>query len=77
MPRSLLSCYDNIVRSLDSISSAYGRQGPSQRLAHKTLAQLENAAIEDIFQSGLHEFVTVFLEGNNQLGIAISEQYLV
>lgn len=76
MPRSLLSCYDNIVRSLDSISSAYGRQGPSQRLAHKMLAQLENAAIEDIFQSGLHEFVTLFLEGNNQLGIAISEQYL-
>ena len=77
MPRSLLCCYDNIVRSLDSLSSAYGRQGPSQRLAHKTMAQLENAAIEDIFQSGLHEFVTIFLESNNQLGVAISEQYLV
>ena len=77
MPRSLLCCYDNIVRSLDSISSAYGRQGPSQRQSHKTMAQLENAAIEDIFQSGLHEFVTTFLESNNQLGIAISEQYLV
>lgn len=77
MPRSLLSCYDNIVRSLDSLSSAYGRQGASQRLGHKILAQLENAAIEDIFQSGLHEFVTLFLESNNQLGGAISEQYLV
>ena len=77
MPRSLLCCYDNIVRSLDSISSAYGRQGPSQRQSHKILAQLENAAIEDIFQGGLHEFVTVFLESNNQLGIAITEQYLV
>ena len=42
-----------------------------------TLAQLENAAIEDIFQSGLHEFVTTFLESNNQLGAAITEQYLV
>ena len=77
MPRSLLFCYENIVRSLDSISQAYGRQGPSQRLAHKTLALLENAAIEDIFQSGLHEFVTQFLEDNNQLGAAIIEQYLV
>ena len=77
MPRSLISCYDNLVRSLDSLSSAYGRQGPSQRLAHRTLAQLENAAIEDIFQSGLHEFVTLFLESNNQLSAAITEQYLV
>ena len=76
MPRSLLSCYDNIVRSLDSISSAYGRQGPSQRLAHKVLAQLENAEIEEIFQNGLHEFVTTFLDDNNRIGIAISEQYL-
>lgn len=77
MPRSLISCYDNIVRSLDSVSQAYGRQGASQRLAHKTMAQLENAAIETIFQSGLHEFITTFLEDNNQLGAAIMEQYLV
>ncbi|MCW6510574.1 alpha-E domain-containing protein [Lichenifustis flavocetrariae] len=77
MPRSLISCYDNIVRSLDSISQAYGRQGPSQRLSHKTLAQLENSSIEAIFQSGLHEFITTFLEDNNQLGSAITEQYLV
>ena len=77
LPRSLLFCYQNIVQSLDSISQAYGRQGQSQRIAHRTLAQLENAAIEELFQSGLHEFVTQFLEDNNQLGLAISEQYLV
>lgn len=77
MPRSLICCYENIVRSLDSLSAAYGRQGPSQRLAHKTLAHLENAAIEDVFQSGLHEFVTTFLDDNNQIGVAIVEQYLV
>lgn len=76
MPRSLLSCYENIVRSLDSIGRSYGRQGASQRLARKTMARLENASIGGIFQSGLHEFITTFIDDNNSLGIAISEQYL-
>ena len=29
-----------------------------------------------IFQSGLHEYITAFLHQNNLLGEAISEQYL-
>ncbi len=77
MPRSLLSCYENIVRCLDSLGKAYGRQGPSQRLARRTMAQLENASIGGIFQSGLHEFITTFIDDNNALGLSISEQYLV
>ena len=77
MPRSLLSCYENIVRCLDSLAKAYGRQGPSQRLARRTMAQLENASIGGIFQNGLHEFITGFIDDNNRLGGGISEQYLV
>src|SRR6202030_765971 len=33
MPRSLASCYENLVRYLDQIARAYGRQGPAQRQA--------------------------------------------
>ena len=33
LPRSLNSCYEVIVRDLDSIAGAYGRQGPAQRQA--------------------------------------------
>src|ERR1700757_3571203 len=33
MPRSLASCYAEIVRNLDDISAAYGRQGSAQRQA--------------------------------------------
>ena len=68
MPRSLISCYDNVVRCLDSLSQAYGRQGASQRLAHKIMAQLENSSIETLFQDGLHEFITGFLDNNNSTG---------
>ncbi len=77
MPRSLISCYENIVRCLDSLAKAYGRQGVSQRLARRTMAQLENSSIGGLFQSGLHEFITTFIDDNNRLGFAVSEQYLV
>ena len=76
MPRSLLSCYENIVRCLDSIGKAYGRQGVSQRLARRTMAKLENASIEYIFQHGLHEFITDFIDDNDELSGAIAEQFL-
>jgi uncharacterized alpha-E superfamily protein len=32
--------------------------------------------MEDIFQSGLHEFIDNFIADNNRLGAAIAEQYL-
>ncbi len=77
MPRSLANCYGSLSFYLDEISNAYGRQGPSQRLARAMHARLRNAKIEAIFQDGLHEFVQNFLEENNRLGAAIAEQYLI
>jgi uncharacterized alpha-E superfamily protein len=76
MPRSLASCYANLVDFLDRIGRAYGRQGPTQRQARAIRTRLENSRIDDIFQSGLHEFITDFIADNNKLGVAISEQYL-
>ncbi|MFD1331320.1 alpha-E domain-containing protein [Methylopila musalis] len=76
MPRSLAACYNDMTRHLDDLSRGYGRQGPSQRIARATRARLENAKIEEIFQTGLHEFVTSFISDNNRLGSAITEQYL-
>jgi uncharacterized alpha-E superfamily protein len=77
MPRSLISCYDNIVRFLDAIGNEYERHGPAQRHARNVRRRLENASIKDIFQSGLHEFVDSFVTDNNQLGSEIAEQYLI
>ena len=77
MPRSLLSCMQNINQYLDSIARAYGRQGASQRQARAMMAKLENSRIEEIFQTGLHEFISSFVDDNNKLGEAIAEQYLV
>ncbi len=77
MPRSLASCYDVMVLRLDLLAEAYGMAGQSQRLAHRVRSQLASSRIEDIFQSGLHEFITSFLADNGRVAAAIAEQYLV
>src|SRR3954452_12967744 len=51
MPRSLASCYENIVGHLDKIAQAYGRQGPAQKQARALRTRLKNLRIEDIFQT--------------------------
>jgi uncharacterized alpha-E superfamily protein len=77
MPRSLISCYDNIARCLDAIAKDYGRQGAAQRQARGTMARLENASLDEVFSTGLHEFITAFVDDNNRLGATIAEQYLL
>jgi len=76
MPRSLSSCYENIVDHLDKIAQAYGRQGPAQKQARALRTRLKNLRIEDIFQAGLHEFIQGFITENSRLGNAIHQQYL-
>jgi uncharacterized alpha-E superfamily protein len=76
MPRSLIACYESIDRALDSLARDDGRSGASQRQARAMLSRLERATMSEIFQNGLHEFITGFLEDNARLATTISEQYL-
>jgi uncharacterized alpha-E superfamily protein len=41
------------------------------------MRRLEHASIKDIFQNGLHEFLTEFVEDNSQLGDMLAQQYLL
>ncbi len=77
MPRSIASCYENVTRRLDLLARAYGRQGPSQRLAYDIYDRLNDSEIRTVMRSGLRRFLTEFIEDNNKLGEAITEQYLV
>jgi uncharacterized alpha-E superfamily protein len=77
MPRSLASCYENLVQNLDRIANAYGRQGNAQRQSRAVRSRLQNSRIDEIFQTGLHEFIDDFVEDNNRLGTAIAQQYLL
>jgi uncharacterized alpha-E superfamily protein len=77
LPRSLLSCFNDITRSLDLIAESYGgKRGECHRLAGEMHAKLRYARIETIFQSGLHEFLTDFIDRSSVLGNEISSLYL-
>lgn len=76
MPRSLISCYESIDRALDHLAMDDGRSGSAQRLARATHSRLERSTMNELFQNGLHEFITAFIEDNARLSSTISEQYL-
>jgi uncharacterized alpha-E superfamily protein len=75
MPRSLRSCYEEIVLALDELGSFYGAAGAPQALARQILGGLAEGDMDAIFQSGLHEFLGDFIARNNRLGREISAAY--
>jgi uncharacterized alpha-E superfamily protein len=75
-PRSLLSCCLEVNEHLDHLGRIYGRSSPAQEAARNLLAELAEARIEDVFDEGLHEFLTRMISENAGLGQCISDQYL-
>jgi uncharacterized alpha-E superfamily protein len=77
MPRSLVSCYDQVTRYLDLLAVAYGgKRGECHRLAGEMHARLRYGQIEQIMETGLHEFLTAFVDRSVALGDAIGKLYL-
>jgi uncharacterized alpha-E superfamily protein len=75
MPRSLRSCYEELVPALDELGGFYGNRNGCQSLAHETRRLLAEGDMNAIFQSGLHEFLSEFIARNNRLASEISTTY--
>ena len=75
MPRSLRSCYEEIVPSIDELAAYYGKSTVCQGLASETRRHLAEADMHTIFQSGLHEFLGHFIASNNRLAGEVSTTY--
>jgi len=75
MPRSLRSCYDEIVSVADELGGYYANRNGCQSLALETRKLLADGDMNAIFQSGLHEFLVEFIARNNRLGCEISATY--
>ena len=75
MPRSLGFCYRNISDSLAYLETEYGMTHPCHTTVAKTLGKLTGGSIKDIFDRGLHEFLSEFISDNNLLGDQIAEDY--
>lgn len=75
MPRSLRSCYGEMVIALNDLAGFYGQRCDCCATANDTSALLAEGDINAIFQSGLHEFLVDFIGRNNRLGAEISDAF--
>jgi uncharacterized alpha-E superfamily protein len=75
MPRSLLASMNEVVSNLDAVSNA--ESAATEKLAGKLRAELKYGSIQDILDSGLHAFLTRFLDQVNLLGGRISRDFLL
>lgn len=75
MPRSLHAGLNGVVENLNLI--AIDPSSETQRCAGKLRAELKYGRIDDILATGLHAYLTQFLDRVNELGAHISRDYLV
>ncbi|WP_295854757.1 alpha-E domain-containing protein [uncultured Xylophilus sp.] len=75
MPRSLHASLNEVVSNLSFIVS--DPSSASQRKAGKLRADLQYGQIDEILATGLHAFLTQFLDRVNELGAHISREFLV
>lgn len=74
MPRSLAACMVGVTAHLSAVANPQSRE--TQRRAGLLNAELQFGRIDDIMATGLHAYLTRFLERINDLGGAISQDFL-
>jgi uncharacterized alpha-E superfamily protein len=75
MPRSLAACMHEVVTNLEHVANDQSLD--TQRLAGRLEADLRYGRIDEILATGLHAYLTQFLERVNALGAGISRDFLV
>ncbi|PZF78203.1 hypothetical protein DK847_04310 [Aestuariivirga litoralis] len=75
MPRSLLFSYGWINRALAGLANHYGQSYDCHQQARDTYDRLKGSNMEDIFQSGLHEFLQDFMANNARLSYSVGRTY--
>jgi uncharacterized alpha-E superfamily protein len=74
-PRSVCYCYRSIKRFLDDLAELYGEPSSPQLVANEMVERLDQIGIEELFQNGLHEFVSDAITTTRQLSSEISKAY--
>jgi uncharacterized alpha-E superfamily protein len=75
MPRSLHASLNEVVGNLKMIANDQSLE--TQRRAGKLRAELQYGRIDEILATGLHAYLTQFLDRVNDLGAHISKDFLV
>ena len=75
MPRSLVFSHQWINTALEGLGNLHGQRYACHEMAAESLARLRAGKMEDIFQGGLHEYLSSFIATNTNLSASISQTY--
>jgi uncharacterized alpha-E superfamily protein len=75
MPRSLAACMNDVVSNLEMVANE--QSGETLRRAGRLRSDLQYGRIDEILSTGLHAYLTAFLDRVNDLGVGISRDFLV
>jgi uncharacterized alpha-E superfamily protein len=75
MPRSLAACLNDVVANLEMVANEQSSE--TQRRAGRLRSDLQYGRIDEILSTGLHAYLTAFLDRVNDLGVGISRDFLV
>jgi uncharacterized alpha-E superfamily protein len=75
MPRSLAACMAETMANLKPVANQ--QSGETLRRAGRLDSDLKYGKIEEILATGLHAYLTQFLDRVNDLGVGISRDFLV
>jgi uncharacterized alpha-E superfamily protein len=75
IPRSLLCCMTHVHSHLIAVANAQSAE--TVRRAGELQASLHYGRIEDIFEVGLHEYLTRFVDRIRDLGERVAQDFLV
>ena len=75
MPRSLAACMNEVVASLGMVANEQSVE--TLRRAGRLRSDLQFGRIDEILATGLHAFLTQFLDRVGDVGVGISRDFLV
>ena len=75
MPRSLVHCMDEVVSNLRAVANDHSQE--TLRRAGRLRADLQFSRIDEITATGLHAYLTQFLDRVGDLGGGISRDFLM
>jgi uncharacterized alpha-E superfamily protein len=75
MPRSLAACTNEVVVNLDLVANEQSAE--TRRRAGRLRSDLRYGRIDEILATGLHAYLTQFLDRVNDIGVGISRDFLV
>jgi uncharacterized alpha-E superfamily protein len=75
MPRSLAACMHEVLSNLRMVANE--QSGETLRQAGRLRSDLQYGRIDEILATGLHAFLTQFLDRVNTIGVGISRDFLV